>query len=86
MTGLSAPTSAYASVNGTDLGPLNQVNPVIDLGTALKPGTNTVTVTVATTLLNRLRVTRSTVYTQPRQDYGLIGPVTVMPYVDAKLA
>jgi hypothetical protein len=37
-------------------------------------------------LLNRLRVTRPTVYTRPRQDYGLIGPVTSTPYVDARLA
>ena len=78
--------SAHVSVNGRDLGPVNQVHPVIDLGGALRPGANTLTVTVATTLLNRLRVTRPTVYTQPRQDYGLIGPVTITPYVDARLA
>lgn len=78
--------SAHVSVNGEDLGPVNQISPVIDLGSALKPGTNLVTVTVATTLMNRLRVTRPTVYTQPRQDYGLIGPVTITPYVDARLA
>jgi hypothetical protein len=41
-------------------------------------------VTVATTLQNRLRITRPAVFTQPRQDYGLIGPVTITPYVDAK--
>jgi hypothetical protein len=35
-----------------DLGPVNQVHPVIDLGAALRPGGNTLTVTVATTLLN----------------------------------
>ncbi len=78
--------SAHVSVNGQDLGPVNQVHPVIDLGAALRPGSNTLTVTVATTLLNRLRVTRPTVYTQPRQDYGLIGPVTITPYIDAKLS
>jgi hypothetical protein len=78
--------SAHVSVNGRDLGPVNQVHPVIDLGAALRPGSNTLTVTVATTLLNRLRVTRPTVYTQPRQDYGLIGPVTIIPYIDAKLS
>jgi hypothetical protein len=77
--------SAHVSVNGKDLGPVNQVNPVIDLGTALRPGANVLTVTVATTLMNRLRTTRPAVYTQPRQDYGLIGPVTITPYVDAKL-
>jgi hypothetical protein len=49
-------------------------------------GANTLTVTIATTLLNRLRVTRPTVCTQPSQDYGLIGPVTITPYVDAKLS
>jgi hypothetical protein len=77
--------SVHVSVNGKDLGPVNQVNPVIDLGAALNPGANTLTITIATTLLNRLRVTRPTVYTQPSQDYGLIGPVTITPYVDAKL-
>jgi hypothetical protein len=78
--------SAHVAVNGTDLGPVNQVSPVIDLGVALKPGHNVLTVTVATTLMNRLRVTRPAVYTQPRQDYGLIGPVTITPYVDARLS
>jgi hypothetical protein len=78
--------SAHVSVNGHDLGPVNQVHPVVDLGGELHPGANTLTVTVATTLLNRLRVTRPTVYTQPRQDYGLIGPVTITPYVDARMA
>jgi hypothetical protein len=78
--------STHVSVNGKDLGPVNQISPVIDLGTALKPGANVLTVTVATTLMNRLRVTRPTVYTQPRQDYGLLGPVTITPYVDATLS
>jgi hypothetical protein len=77
--------SAHVRVNGADLGPVNQISPVIDLGKALKPGANVLTVTVATTLMNRLRITRPTVYTQPRQDYGLIGPVTITPYADAAL-
>lgn len=78
--------SAHVSVNGTDLGAINQINPVIDLGDALKPGKNTLVVTVATTLLNRLRETRPTVFTQPAQDYGLIGPVSITPYGQAPLA
>jgi hypothetical protein len=78
--------SVHVSVNGRDLGPVNQVSLVVDLGTALKPGPNTLTITVATTLLNRLRVTRPTVFTAPRQDYGLIGPVTITPYVDSPLS
>jgi hypothetical protein len=78
--------SAHVSVNGQDLGPVNQVHPVIDLGATLRPGGNTLMVTVATTLLNRLRVTRPTVYTQPSQDYGLIGPVTITPYIDGRLS
>lgn len=77
--------SARVTVNGTDIGPVNQVDPVVDLGRTLKAGANVITVTVATTLQNRLRATRPDVYTQPAQDYGLIGPVTITPYVDAKL-
>jgi hypothetical protein len=77
--------SASVTLNGKDLGAVNQVNPVIDLGTALRPGASILTVTIATTLLSRLPVTRPTVYTQPSQDYGLIGPVTITPYVDASL-
>lgn len=48
-------------------GPINQVHPVTDLGTTLRPGADTLTVTVATALPNQLRVARSTLYTQPRE-------------------
>ncbi|MET9084894.1 glycosyl hydrolase [Streptomyces sp. NPDC004237] len=78
--------SVHVRVNGHALPPVNQIDPVVDLGTRLRPGSNTLVVTVATTLLNRLKVTRPTVYTQPKQDYGLLGPVTVTPYTEAALA
>ncbi|OIJ68530.1 glycosyl hydrolase [Streptomyces mangrovisoli] len=77
--------SVAVRVNGHDLPPLNQLHPVADLGTRLRAGTNTVEVVVATTLLNRLKVTRPTVYSQPKQEYGLLGPVTVTPYGEGAL-
>ncbi|MBB4663784.1 glycosyl hydrolase [Conexibacter arvalis] len=73
-------------VNGKPLGPLDQVDTVVDLGDRLKPGRNTIEVEVATTLLNRLRVTDPTVFGGNRpQSYGLIGPVRLLPYGRATL-
>ncbi|MFJ3669726.1 glycosyl hydrolase [Streptomyces sp. NPDC090106] len=77
--------SVEVRVNGKDLPPVNQVSPVVDLGDRLRVGSNTLTVTVATTLLNRLKATRPDAFVQPRQDYGLLGPVTVTPYAQAAL-
>ncbi|MEU6917391.1 glycosyl hydrolase [Streptomyces olindensis] len=70
------------TVNGRALPPADQVTRRIDLGSFVKPGRNTLTVRVATPLRNRLRVTDG--YPgqaeQPRQQYGLIGPVRLTPY------
>ncbi|MFI0354927.1 glycosyl hydrolase [Actinomadura sp. 9N407] len=70
------------TVNGRVLPAPDQVTRRIDLAGHLKPGTNTITVRVATPLRNRLRVTEGFPgqSTQPRQDYGLIGPVRLTPY------
>ncbi|MFJ9037294.1 glycosyl hydrolase [Streptomyces sp. NPDC102406] len=71
-------------VNGHALPPVDQLTRVADLGTRLRPGANTIEVEVATTLLNRLRVTRPTVFgAAKRQDYGLTGPVRLLPYASA---
>ncbi|WP_326818468.1 glycosyl hydrolase [Streptomyces sp. NBC_01762] len=68
-------------VNGRELPPLDQLVRVADLGTRLRRGANTIEVEVATTLLNRLRVARPSVFgAGKRQDYGLIGPVRIVPY------
>ncbi|WP_437534087.1 glycosyl hydrolase [Sorangium sp. So ce726] len=70
------------AINGTTLPAVNQVTARVDVGPYLVAGRNTVTVEVATTLRNRLRVTpgfpgQAAV---PRQPVGLIGPVRVIPY------
>lgn len=73
-------------VNGRLLPPLSQTNTVVDLGDRLQPGENTIEVEVATTLNNRLRVTDPTIFGgSRRQNYGLIGPVTLTPYGQATL-
>ena len=42
--------------------------------------------TVATTLLNRLRVTRPAEFAaRTKQAYGLLGPVKLTPYGEAQL-
>lgn len=71
------------TVNGQRLDPVDQLNPRrIDLGGFLKKGTNVIEVEVSTTLRNK-------VLTVPgqaggsgtsRQNYGLFGPVELVPY------
>lgn len=64
---------------------MNRLDPVIDLGN-LKTGAHAVVITVATTLMNRLKQYRPDVYTAAKQDYGLLGTVTVTPYGEAALS
>lgn len=75
------------SVNGTVLPPPDQISRRVDLGGYLRKGANTIVVRVATPLRNRLRVTAGFPgqTEQPRQDYGLMGPVTLMPYRDVAI-
>jgi len=68
------------SVNGTSLPPADQLYTTVDVGPYLKPGANTITVEVATTLLNRLRAGDVAYAGATRQRYGLIGPVKLTPY------
>lgn len=65
--------------DGHRLPPVDLLNPVVDLSGHLRRGRNTAQVEVATTLLNRLRVAQPTVYSGPRQSYGLLGPVHLIP-------
>ena len=57
----------------------------MDIGPYLVKGTNTITVEVATTLLNRLRSEDVAYMSAKRQAYGLVGPVTLAPYGEAKV-
>ncbi|MFF3372187.1 glycosyl hydrolase [Streptomyces sp. NPDC002680] len=70
------------TVNGKLLPPPDQISRRLDLAGHLREGTNTITVRVATTLRNRLRVTDGyfAQAAMPRQQYGLIGPVRITPY------
>jgi alpha-L-rhamnosidase len=75
------------TVNGRRLPPVDLINPVVDLGSHLRRGRNTIEVEVATTLNNRLRVADPGVYGgMPRQNYGLIGPVRLVPYGQARVS
>ncbi|MER7792222.1 glycosyl hydrolase [Streptomyces sp. NPDC097640] len=74
------------TVNGTAVGPVDQVTGVVDLGGLLRRGDNAIEVEVATTLLNRLRTVRPAEFgAAKRQRYGLIGPVRLVPYGRATL-
>jgi len=71
--------TAEVTVNGHRLRPVNLLNPVVDLTGHVRRGRNTIQVEVATTLFNRLRVAQPTVYTGLRQNYGLTGPIRLIP-------
>ncbi|MFG1704367.1 CoA transferase [Nonomuraea sp. M3C6] len=74
------------TVNGRRLDPVDQVNPVVDVGPHLRRGSNTIEVRVATPLGNRLRVADPAVYGGlARQAYGLVGPVRLVPYREARV-
>lgn len=77
--------TARVTVNGHRLPPVDLLNPVLDLGGYLRAGTNTIQVEVAGTLFNRLRVAQPTVYSGTRQNYGLVGPVRLVPYAEARV-
>ncbi|MGQ4423460.1 alpha-L-rhamnosidase, partial [Streptomyces violaceoruber] len=69
------------SVNGRDAEPADRLDPVVDVGPLLRRGTNTIEIEVATPLVNRLRVSRPEVFGGlARQEYGLVGPVRLVPY------
>ena len=75
------------AVNGEQLPPISQLAPVADAGPYLEPGSNTIEVEVATTLNNRLRIARSDIYgIASPQEYGLLGPVELVPYGEATVS
>jgi hypothetical protein len=70
-------------VNGRRVPPCDLLDTTVDVGTLLRPGSNVIEVEVATTLINRLRTVTPAVYGPvPRQAYGLVGPVRLVPYVE----
>ncbi len=77
--------TATVTVNGTALPAFDpQDLRHIELGHLLRPGENTMTVRVASTLLNAVRVAPGTGASgRERMDYGLLGPVRLTP-VDAR--
>ena len=77
----------HIAVNGEQLPPVSQVAPVADVGPYLESGSNTIEVEVATTLNNRLRIARSDIYgIAIQQEYGLLGPVKLVPYGEATVS
>jgi alpha-L-rhamnosidase len=69
------------AVSGIDQSNVNR----IDLGGLLRPGSNTVTVTVSTTLYNAVKASGGATYRAPEQSVGLLGPVVLTPYTESPL-
>jgi hypothetical protein len=73
-------------VNGHPVRGINQSDlDRIDLGRRLRPGSNTITVTVSTTLHNAVKATGAATYRLPDQRTGLLGPVVLTPYAESTL-
>ncbi|MGI5227568.1 glycosyl hydrolase [Actinoallomurus sp. CA-142502] len=74
------------NVNGHDLPPLDQADlRHVEVGRYLHAGDNTITVRVASTLLNAVRVAPGTgASSRTPMDYGLFGPVTLTPYAGTR--
>lgn len=71
-------------VNGRLAPTSGPLRPQLDIGGLLHPGRNTIEVEVATSLINRLRTVTPSIYgVAKRQNYGLLGPVRLLPYVEA---
>lgn len=76
------------TVNGRRLPTPDQISHRLDLAGRLREGANTITIRVATPLRNRLRVTDGFPGQagMSRQEYGLIGPVSLVPYGEAPIS
>lgn len=71
------------TVNGRRVAPCDVLDTAVDVGELLRRGRNVIEVEVASTLINRLRTVTPAVYgSVPRQAYGLVGPVRLMPYAE----
>lgn len=74
------------NVDGHDLPPLDQADlRHVEVGRYLHTGTNTITVRVASTLLNAVRVAPNTgASSRTPMDYGLFGPLSLTPYAGTR--
>lgn len=83
----SSQGSFRLKVNGKALPSVDQLAVEFDIGDWLRSGSNTLEVELATTLLNRLRVSDPAVYgIAARQSFGLVGPVLIVPYREKVIA
>lgn len=74
------------TVNGHGVRTCDVLDTTVDLGPHLRRGRNVIEVEVATTLINRLRTVTPDVYAvADRQQYGLVGPVRLVPYVEQRI-
>lgn len=74
-------------VNGRRVAPCDVLATSVDVGPLLRRGRNVIEVEVATTLINRLRTVTPAVYGPvPRQAYGLVGPVRLVPYAEQTIS
>ncbi|WP_029432090.1 glycosyl hydrolase [Blastococcus sp. URHD0036] len=79
--------TVQVTVNGTAVVVDQSDRGRIDLGRLLVPGTNTLTVRVATTMFNAVRAGGNPNYATPDwQRTGLMGPVVLAPYRDIPIA
>ncbi len=76
--------SFVVSINGRPV-LFNPLSTTADVGRYLRPGENTISVRVATTLRNRLRTLEEAQEARPRQPYGLVGPVVLQPYREIEI-
>jgi hypothetical protein len=71
-------------VNGKRVASAGVLTSRLDLADLLRAGENTLEVEVATSLINRLRTVTPSIYgIAARQNYGLLGPVRLLPYVES---
>lgn len=76
--------SYQIEVNGNVV-PASQINTTIDIGKYLEAGENTITVEVASTLLNAVLDAHALDGRNP-DEYGMMGPVVLTPYRVTKIA
>lgn len=75
-------------VNGLEV-PVSQTSPIVDLRGVLHAGSNSIEVTVSTTLRNAILAqspSQAGGSGTDKQSYGLTGPVTFTPYVAVEMA
>lgn len=69
-------------VNGQELPAIDQISRTANISSYLEKGKNTLEITVATPLNNAMRTLAPS---RQQQDYGLIGPVKILPYNEIEL-